>query len=51
MKTPADLEFRTNMINALKDDVKNANQVAIKAAGDTVSQLNKIYQNKKNITN
>jgi hypothetical protein len=50
LKTPADLEFRENMINALKDDVKNANQVAIKAAGDTVSQLNKIYQNKKDIT-
>ena len=50
LKTPADLEFKTNMLNALGEDVKNANQVAIKAAGDTVSQLNKIYQNKKNIT-
>ena len=50
LKTPADLEFRTNMLNSLKEDVKNANQVAIKAAGDTVSQLNKIYQNKKDIT-
>ena len=38
------------MINSLKTDVKNANEVAIKAAGNTVSQLNKIYQNKKNIT-
>ena len=38
------------MINNLKDDVKNASEVAIKAAGDTVSQLNKIYDYKKNIT-
>ena len=50
LKTPADLEFRENMINSLKTDVKNANEVAIKAAGNTVQQLNKIYQNKKNIT-
>ena len=50
LKTPADLQFRTDMIKNLNKDVKNANEIAIKAAGNTVSQLNKIYQNKKNIT-
>ena len=50
LKTPADLQFRTDMIKNLNKDVKNANEIAIKAAGDTVSQLNKIYQNKKDIT-